>query len=261
MQAGTAFIHGEPDTDASTAARDPRFATIQRELPLVADGAKLAAGNRDEGGVELPTIAGPEWRWWDLSGADAARAGLACDSVLLGAFARSDGEFVLAGRADAANTCFARDPRQIDRPLPGLVNAPRAGAAWVFLGNPKSGELLGARACACDALAATCDPWGRVYLAAPSAGRDDLGMGGDAGLTVLSPDLADVLLDVRLGGKQPSDKGWEGFTCAAYRDGILALGGSTCALKLATVDAMQSGAGGGQDGLVVVLRLWDADQR
>ncbi len=259
VQAGTAFIHGEPDTDSSTALHRPRFAAIVRELPLTADGATLTAGTRDDDGIQLPTIAGHDWKWWELKRLDAAREGLACDSVLLGAFARADGEFVLAGRADAANSCFTRDPRQVDHPLPGVANAPRSGAIWAFLGNPKSGELLGARACACDALAAACDPWGRLYLAAPTAGRDDLGMGGEAGLTVLSPDLAEVLFDARLGGKQPSEAGWEGFTCAAYRDGLLALGGSTCAAKLATVDPMQSAPGGGQDGLVVVLRLWDPE--
>jgi serine/threonine protein kinase len=261
---GTAAIHGDINTHAAVVRpASPAWWTQPVTLPL-GGGMAIRLAQRQDEGQRLPSLGTEQWSWWSLDARRSTALGLGSDALLTAAFARPDQQFVVVGWAEAANSCLARDPRDSQNPLPLARgrHAAQDAATYVLRGNGGDGALLSSFVLAGTALAAATDPWGRIYLASSDRGRDQLGLAGDAGVCVVSPDLGQVLLDARLGGRVSTDSGWEAFTSIAYHDGMLALGGSTCASSLPeSPNALQRRAGGGQDGLLVVLQLWDATPR
>ncbi len=254
-----AVIHGDAATPSSAAHTAPaQPPALQPSSIGLGQDILVAYSSASEGGVDVPRISSHSWSWWSLDTHEIAADGLVCESRLLGVFPLENPRFLVAAWADAANTCLARQPRAVDKLQPLIGKAPGGRASWALIGDGADGHVVAARGLPSTAPARTAATGGRRYLASPVQGVDHLGMDGQAGVCALSSDFSQVLLDARLGGKAAGEAGWEAFTCIAYHDGWLALGGSTAAQHLATTNALQKSAGGGQDGLVVVLRLWDA---
>lgn len=78
----------------------------------------------------------------------------------------------------------------------------------------------------------------------------------DPRVLVLSRDLRQVLVNVRIGGTCSGDEVRQDFGSIALSDGVLTVGGTTCAPDLATRNPVQSTHGGGQDGMLAIVRLY-----
>ena len=256
-RSGTAAMHGSFNPGVIVQRRDmPSSFKTPVTLALGA-GHVLSISDRLDSGQRLPLITDGNWSWWSLSGSRAAALGLGADALVSAVFERPDAQFTAIAWSEGANTCLGRDPTNPAAALPTVTGHATGPSTWVYVGNGADGSLLHAFALGHTALAATIDPWGRVYLSSAQSGRDSLGMHGTAGLSILAPDLGRVLLDAHLGGWVAKDHGWETFTTIAYHHGMLALGGTTSASELHGRHELQRHAGGGQDGLLVVLQLWD----
>jgi len=254
---GTAAMHGS-FSPGVVVARRVTPASFQSPVTLaLGAGHVLTISDRQDDGQRLPLITDGNWSWWSLTTARAAALGLGADALVTAVFERPDAQFATVAWSEGANSCLARDPMNPAAALPVSASHATAAGTWVFVGNGADGALLHAFNLGSTALATTSDPWGRIYLSSPLVGRDDLGMRGTAGVCVLSPDLGRVLLDAHLGGWVASDHGWETFTTIAYHHGLLALGGTTSASVLPGRNELQRHSGGGQDGLLVVLQLWN----
>nr|MBA3848147.1 hypothetical protein [Planctomycetota bacterium] len=102
------------------------------------------------------------------------------------------------------------------------------------------------------------DESGRLYLARRIAdATDTIGLGGRAGITVLSADLKRVAMSLDAGALADGESGDETFTAIAVRDGVLALAGHTTGKQLPiTANALQAKAQDGVEGFLIVIRLW-----
>jgi hypothetical protein len=250
----TAAIHS--DGAAKTRFDAPPTAS-QEPRTVDCDGSQVSFTTRQVSPqLQLPAISGPGWSWWSADAGDAVSRGLGADARLYDVIPERGGKFIAILWSEAANSVLARDPRDLDQPDTILPQLPTGAATWAILGDARTGATLKAVTIPGPPCAHAVDPWGRVYLSACLKGRDDLGMRGRAGLTVLGPDLA-IQFDARLGGLGEDERGVESFSTIAYRDGLLVLGGTTAAQELAAKNPLQKGPGGGQDALLVVLRLWE----
>jgi len=254
---GTAAMHGSFNPGLVVQRRDTPSSFKTPVTLALGAGHVLSVSDRLDGGQRLPLITDGSWSWWSLSGTRAAALGLGADALVNAVFERPDAQFTAIAWSEGANSCLARDPSNPAAVLPVGTSHATGASTWVYVGNGADGSLLHAFALGGTALAVTADPWGRIYLSSAQSGRDDLGMHGTAGVTILAPDLGRVLLDAHLGGWVAKDHGWETFTTIAYHHGMLALGGTTSASQLHGRHQLQRHAGGGQDGLLVVLQLWD----
>jgi hypothetical protein len=250
--AGTGVIHGDATAGTALPALPPPPLAPRT---ISTDGGSLTFATRDAAPLLLPTLESEVWSWWKVTSERALALGLGADARLYDVLPLPQGRFLAVAWSDGANTVLARDPRDPAKPNPTLAQPPSGPATWLVIGALRDGAPVASLALPGPPVACTVDPWGRIYLAAPSAGRDDLGMGGRAGLTVLGSDLS-PLFDARLGGLADGEPGIERFTAIAYHDGILALAGTTAARELPAKNPLQAKAGGGQDGLLVVLQLW-----
>ena len=82
----------------------------------------------------------------------------------------------------------------------------------------------------------------------------------DSGLFVLRADFKQPETHFYLGGDPAScvANGVQSFDAVALRGNILALAGTTCVTDLKTTpNAVQPAPGGGQDGFLVILKLWN----
>ncbi len=260
---GKTTVSGDPATaDANHFDARPRLPTQARSVVDPRSGRSVNVGTRQAGAqLQLPLVSGQGWTWWDAPPERILALGLGADTRCYGADAVADTRFVAAFWCEAANTCLVRDPRDIAKPMPGLSSQPDGAASCYVLLDGSDGTPLKTMFLPAPPCARAVDAWGRIYLAASASTHQyDTRLPGQAGLSVLAADLGSVLVDMRFGGESAADRGIEAFGSIAIKDGLLVLGGTTAARALAGVNATQTNAGGGQDALVVVIRLWgDAD--
>ena len=164
---------------------------------------------------------------------------------------------------DGGNSVLTRDPRDLGKANDaieqgGAFRTNAGGMATMFLlvdgadGTPLSGTFLRGHV-----TNRVVDAYGRVYLPKAFDGATALGeAASDAGggLFVLRPDLRQPELNVRLGAGAV-EGGKEGFGVIALSDNLLVLGGTSNNPALPA--AAGTTRGGGQDGFVTVLRLWE----
>jgi hypothetical protein len=145
---------------------------------------------------------------------------------------------------------------------------PEGPGAMIMLIDPATGAPVRATfAAGVPPSFRAVDPWGRVYLpfaverAYPEAvPTNPFGHAETAktGLFVLEPDLVGATVDVRLGGTCDVEGMQQSFGALALHGDLLVLAGTTCAADIPTTPgAPQAAAGGGQDGLLVVIDLWE----
>ncbi len=265
----TGALHGEVRGDPTTAATSA-FTTVP-PLPTTTPrtarcgAVTLNLSSRSSNGIAYQPIlravidaeaGGATWQWWDWPDEQLAERGLGADARGYDVWPMPDGSAMTLCWSAAANSTLAQMPQNLDRPLPG----PRPdGAASLYARvDPVQGRLLSALFLPAGPTARAVDAWGRVYVPVrvgePSTA---LGMTGKAGLVVLQPTLDGLALNVALGGQGADEPGIEAIgTIKLYRN-LLILGGTTAAKRLAVRNAVQRIAGSGQDGLLIILKLWD----
>lgn len=226
------------------------------------------------------------WQLWGFSHARAQAHALMADSRAYDLWPMPGGLVGVMCWTDGGNSVLVWDPKDPSRRLEALRRGFLGGIGGVgtyyYQIDPKrEGEIVHATGVYGPRAQRAVDAWGRVYLpfaqdrgAAP---QDALGMGGLAGVSVLSPDFSRLELNTRLGGmtaderppasprgerrpdRQPNGMAWahERLGAIALRGNVLVLGGTTAARGLKTTDnAPHKVPGGNQDGLLIVLQLW-----
>jgi hypothetical protein len=215
------------------------------------------------------------WSLWGHAVMDVLDRNLGADSRCYQAWAMPDGHVGVQCWTDGGNSVLAKEPRDLDSP--GFNPSWAAGSFQPSAGGMSSlyaridprdgGSVVSGTFAASHVAAVAVDPWGRVYVARVASSRSG---GGDpqnpfaqaesatSGVLVLDPTLRQVLFNARIGGACSGEGTVQAFGSIAVReDGLLILGGSTCAPDLGTTSAAQASHGGGQDGMVAVLRLWE----
>ncbi|MCU0673408.1 MAG: hypothetical protein MUE69_11515 [Myxococcota bacterium] len=251
--------------DPGAAVEDPRF------------GLTYRVGYRQAGGsLQLPifrAFAGEErlWGLWGHAVADVMAADLGADTRCYQAWLMPNDHVGVQCWTDGGNSVLAKEPRDLTSPgfdpswaEGSYMRSPAGMATSYALVDPRDGgSVVSGTFVASHVANLIVDPWGRVIVARTATSRS----GGAAptnpfdqaetgsGFLVLSSDLRDVIANVRIGGTT-CEGGTQSFGSLALRDGVLVLGGTTCAPDLATRNAVQSDHGGGQDGMLAVVRLY-----
>lgn len=275
---GAGAIQGDPTThdDASFSDRprlpgdpgvlveDPRFGLGYRV------GYRQAGGN-----LQLPifrAFSGDErlWALWGHAVADVMAANLGADTRCYQAWLMPGDRVGVQCWTDGGNSVLAKEPRDLGSPgfdpswASGSYMRSPAGmaTAYALIDPTGGGSVVSGTFVASHVANVAVDPWGRVIVArtatSRSGGAPPTNPFGQAevgsGFLVLSPDLRDVLANIRIGGDCTG--GTQSFGSLAIRDGILVLGGTSCATDVATANAAQASHGGGQDGLMAIIRLY-----
>lgn len=252
--------------DPGAAFEDPRV------------GLTYRVGYRQAGGsLQLPIFRAFDgetrlWGLWAHAVADVQAASLGADTRCYQAWLMPDGRVGVQCWTDGGNSVLAKEPR--DLTSPGFDPSWAAGSymrsaggmatAYALVDPDDGGSVVSGTFVASHVAQVTVDPWARVIVGrtatsrsggAPPTNPFGQAEGAGSGFLVLSSDLRQVLTNVRIGGNCSGDGTQQAFGAMAYRDGLLVLGGTTCAPDLATRNAAQSAHGGGQDGMLAIVRL------
>ena len=174
---------------------------------------------------------------------------------------------------DGGNSVLAKEPRDLSSPgwdpswAEGSYQRSAGGMSSMYaLVDPdEGGFVVSGTFVASHVYNLLVDPWGRVVVArtatsrsggAPPTNPFDQAEEASSGFMVLSSDLSEVLVNVRIGGVCSGSGTRQDFAALALEDGVLVLGGSTCASDLATFNAAQESHGGDQDGMLAIVRLY-----
>lgn len=212
------------------------------------------------------------WALWGHAAMDIMAADLGADSRCYQAWGMPGGKIGVQCWTDGGNSVLVKDPR--DLTTPGFDPAWARGgyqrsaggmsSLYALIDPTNGGSVVSGTFIARHVSPLVADPWGRVYIASTASRRNaDPGITNpfsqdaetSAGLAALDPTLSEVLFNARLGGE--CEGGSQRFGAIALSgDGLLALGGTTCAQDVRVVNAAQPAHGGGQDGLIALIRLW-----
>jgi len=212
--------------------------------------------------MKQPALTGAGWQLWGWTWNQAKAQELVADSRGVALWPLHDGHLLVQCWADAANTTLVRDPRDLTRAHPalaaGALPRPGNGTSSLFTVVDREGAPIAATFVPGNP-AATTDAWGRLYVATALPGASDaFGHGGRAGVGVFSADLGRIEFSSRLGGLRSGARGQETLGVISVRGNLLILAGTTAAADtMPSANSAQAGPGGGQDGLLIVIRLWD----
>lgn len=250
--------------DPGVAVEDPRF------------GLTYRVGYRQAGGsLQLPifrAFSGEErlWGLWGHAVADVMAASLGADTRCYQAWLMPNDRVGVQCWTDGGNSVLAKEPRDLGSPgfdpswaAGSYMRSPAGMATSYALVDPSDGgSVVSGTFVASHVANLLVDPWGRVIVArtatsrsggAPPSNPFDQAETG-SGFLVLSADLREVIANVRIGGNN-CEGGAQSFGSLALRDGVLVLGGTTCAPDLRVQNAVQTTSGGGQDGMIAIVRL------
>lgn len=205
------------------------------------------------------------WKFWGWSASQVGS--LLADSRGYDLSLMPNGRIMALAWTDGGDSTLAKDPFDLSRDLAatqGALQSSAGGLASLYLlidpaaGKPVSGTFLYTQC-----LNRTVDRYGRVYItdkiSKNTAPKNPFNQpdGASAGLFVLTPDLKQEALNIVLGaacGKSGSST----LASVAVRNNILVMGGTSCESNIVPTDnAVQKTPGGGQDGYLVVIKLWD----
>lgn len=221
------------------------------------------------------------WDWWASVCSDKS---LTADSRGYDVFLLPGKRFGVQAWTDGGNSTLSRWPVRDDAACKDAASCPQLDVTlesglskdtWQAGPNSLSTMYMVVDGPSLKPVAATfvrahvsqraVDAWGRIYLPQaigkvfPTKDPDNLfgqSTSASTGLFVLSPDLKTAEVNTRLGGT--CSGGQQVFGAVAQRGNLLVLGGTTCATDLrTTANAVQKTPGGGQDGMLVILKLWD----
>ncbi len=196
------------------------------------------------------------WKDWGWAHGEIRKRGMSADTRIYSVWPQPDNRIAAQLWTCGPASSAGRDPQNINgRCLIG--NPPGGVSTWTMYTSldAKTGKMLAARWFKMLPLQSTVDAWGRTFLidSPDPIRRGDIGL---AGFSVLTPDFTKSEVTLRVGGMLPDEKGDEFFITMARRDGLIALAGTTAASSLHQVAGVQAKPGGGQDALLVILRLW-----
>jgi hypothetical protein len=223
------------------------------------------------------------WDWWASVAKDKQ---LTADSRGYDLFLLPDNLIGIQSWTDGGNSTLARWPLREDPACKDAASCPQldqnlgdgiAKGTWQEGPNSMSTMYMVFDGAAGKPVAATflrghvtnraVDAWGRIYLPQaigkvfPTRDPDNLfghSATASTGLFVLSRDLKTSEVNTRLGGTCSGDGKQQVFGAIAQKGNLLVLGGTTCATDLVvTPSAVQKTSGGGQDGMLVIVKLWD----
>lgn len=244
-------------------------------------GLVYTVGYRQAGGsLQLPIFRAFEgderiWSLWGHAVADVMAADLGADSRCYQAWAMPDGDVGVQCWTDGGNSVLAKEPRDLSSPgfdpswAAGSFQRSAGGMSTLYarIDPTNGGSVVSGTFVASHVAHLTVDDWGRVYVGQVASSRSG---GGDpsnpfgqsdsagSGLFVLEPELRQPVLNARIGGTCGGDGSVQAFSSIAIRGGLLVAGGTTCAPDLATTaSAVQREHGGGQDGMIAIVRLWE----
>lgn len=266
--ASSGVVSGDPNTvDSDKFAGNGKPSRIGNKLTDPRNGQTYEIGYRQVAGVlQQPTlVSSAGWQWWNWTEEQAGD--LRADSRGYDLSLTPNGQFLAIAWTDGGNSTLTRDPQDLSKELEatkGSLMASAAGLATLYLlvnpavGRPVSGTFLYT-----TSMNRAIDRYGRVYLT-DKIGKNttptnpfEQPAGAGAGLAVLRPDLKQLELNVVLGAAC-ADGAKSTLASVAVRDNILVLGGTSCTSPIASSEnAVQQQPGGGQDGYLVVIRLWD----
>jgi hypothetical protein len=211
------------------------------------------------------------WALWGHAGAEIEAASLGADSRCYQAWGMPGGKIGVQCWTDGGSSVLVKGPR--DLTTPGFDPAWAADSYQRSAGGMSSmyavvdpregGSVVSGTFMARHVSPLVTDAWGRVYIASTASRRNadpeimnpfEQDPDDDAGVSALDPTLREVILNARLGGR--CEGGSQRFGAIALRGNLLVLGGTTCADDVRVVNAAQAISGGGQDGLVAIIRLW-----
>ncbi|HYX34140.1 MAG TPA: hypothetical protein VE954_13630 [Oligoflexus sp.] len=223
------------------------------------------------------------WDWWASVAFDKS---LGADSRGYDVFPLPNGMVGLKGWTDGGNSTLARwpvrdDPNcknaascpQLDIKLEDNISkgtfqaGPNSLSTMYMVYDPAQKKPVLATFLRSHVTHHAVDAWGRIYLpkgisrAFPTRDPDNLfGHSKDAetGLFVLSRDFTKAEINTRIGGTCRGDGKLQSFAAIAQKGNLLVLGGTTCANDLAvTGTTVQTKNGGAQDGMLVIIKLWE----
>ncbi|MDX2021931.1 MAG: hypothetical protein SF187_16960 [Deltaproteobacteria bacterium] len=212
----------------------------------------------------------PLWGFWEASKSRLEEKRLTADSRCYQVWAMPKGHIGIQCWCDGGNSVLETDPKSLDDAKTWTDDQSfqkGAGGTSSLYGlvDPATGTIVSGTFIGTHVAHVITDNWGRVYGSRPANQRqtrvgpdNPFGMpeNAGAGFFVLDPSLRKVLLNIRLGGT--SETGIQRFAVMAINDqGLLVLGGTSNAPDVPALgEALQQMAGGGQDGLLAIIRLW-----
>ena len=261
------------------------FPPYGQAFELAAGGHTVRAGTdivTGEGSLQMPWLASTAgWKNYGWTWPQAHAAGLHADGRLYDLWPLPGGRLGALLWASGGDTILRKEPQDLGSPAD--FQAAPAFSADAFIAAPggrptlyvqfdaSTGRPLSGTFLANHVTARARDRWGRVYLpktmrSADAGPANPFGQSESAasGVFVLGPNYARPELNARIGGdtstcgatSAPAEYR-QAFNVVALRDRWLVLGGTTCATDLpTTANAAQATNGGGQDGLIAVVRLW-----
>jgi len=214
--------------------------------------------------LKQPYLHGPGWRLWDWTmaqcqAATAPAAPFMADSEIVFAAAVPNGNLYAVGKCDGGNTCLRVHPKDINLPLefPISHGGGKGTSSFAFEITPR-GELVRQMVLRGFANAVAWDAWGRILVVGagvvPKA-QNDLGYPDGAGVLLADREWTRTLFSTHIGSHDGKASFW---ACAIdSASGLAALAGYVEGSDFEQVRPIQTAPGGGKDGLLVVLRLWE----
>lgn len=269
--AGDLSTHDDDDYDGRP--RLPRDPGDAFEDPR--SGLTFTVGFRQSNQLQIPIFRAFQeeeriWLLWGHAAQDIQNADLGADSRCYQMWAMPNGRLGVQCWTDGGNSVLARAPRDLAEsaawPREDAYQRSAGGMSSMYaLVNPADGGSVESGTFVAEHVSPLAvDPWGRVYVAhtarsrSRSLGPDNpFGQSEDsnAGFFVLGSDLNAPIFNARIGGS-PTEGGRQRFGHIVLRDNILVLAGTTSAPILNAVRPFQDEHGGGQDGLLAIVRLW-----
>jgi len=217
------------------------------------------------------------WKLWDFDWDHCVQECVVADSRGYDLFPVANGKVGVMLWTDGGDTPLLHGPSDVTQTATftqGSFGENPGGMGILFaLLDPANGTVSGGTWLATHATYHTTDPWGRVYItkaipirygkSALPQPTNPFAMSTNAtsGLFVLRPDFTQPETHFYLGGDPGTCAGSNGiqlFDAVALSGNLLALAGTTCATDLATTpNAVQAKLGGGQDGFLIILKLWN----
>ena len=214
--------------------------------------------------LKQPYMTGPGWKLWDWTLDDcktskAPYAPLTADSEVVLAAAMPNGHVFASAKCDGGNTSLWCHPKDINTRLKFDIAQGGGGgtSSFAYEISPQ-GEYVRGMVLRGFLNSVAWDRWGRVLIAGAGVLKshlNDFGYADGAGVLLADREWKKTLFSTRIGSEDGKASFWACDVDSA--SGLAAMGGYVEGEKFKEVSPIQKAPGGGKDGLLVILRLWD----